>query len=383
MIFLTSWGDTHVSRGWFSGWSVWTSCSLEKMICVIQKNLFIVQIFDRNKSIQQFRIDLRNCWIVISFQRTLTFTLLDFWIPSSNFLKNIYTIKSYNRGSRYKRYLQSRDTSSKSSFRFFFYIDLLHFSRIKMDHIHVLQRYFVIYKILYTDIYIQTVSKFHLSGFVFSFSKMIFDLFIVHNGKYNGEFFRLNRHKIENLYMIRCVMGLEKCTKKFFSLKTIKSFIKYYRTKGLIFLENHRESDSRYQLKNKEENHVPRLVKIYANNEKNFWYDPTCRGYILSKIASSTARRVDESRIWEEIRRILFTSSILQSFFDAFGLDLIALGPSFLVEPIILHRDGSKSAFEWGENDHRNLYTALMSNNRNLLEARPVSNSYLVRNDRT
>lgn len=98
---------------------------------------------------------------------------------------------------------------------------------------------------------------------------MIFDLFIVHNGKY-GEFFRLNRHKIENLYMIRCVMGLEKCTKKFFSLKTIKSFIKYYRTKGLIFLENHRESDSRYQLKNKEENHVPRLVKIYANNEKNF-----------------------------------------------------------------------------------------------------------------
>lgn len=31
------------------------------MICVIQKNLFIVQIFDRNKSIQQFRIDLRNC----------------------------------------------------------------------------------------------------------------------------------------------------------------------------------------------------------------------------------------------------------------------------------------------------------------------------------
>lgn len=249
---------------------------------------------------------------MISFQRTLTFTLLDFWIPSSNFLKNIYTIKSYNRGSRYKRYLQSRDTSSKSSFRFFFYIDLLHFSRIKMDHIHVLQRYFVIYKILYTDIYIQTVSKFHLSGFVFSFSKMIFDLFIVHNGKY-GEFFRLNRHKIENLYMIRCVMGLEKCTKKFFSLKTIKSFIKYYRTKGLIFLENHRESDSRYQLKNKEENHVPRLVKIYANNEKNFWYDPTCRGYILSKIANcetsgreQNLRRNSKNSIYIEYLTIVF-----------------------------------------------------------------------------
>lgn len=32
-------------------------------------------------------------------------------------------------------------------------------------------------------------------------------------------------------YMIRCVMGLEKCTKKFFLLKAIKSFVKYYTTK--------------------------------------------------------------------------------------------------------------------------------------------------------
>lgn len=91
----------------------------------------------------------------------IDFTLIDFWTLHLTFRsreKYIYT--SYNQENRkqYKRYLQSWDISPKSSFRFFFflYIDLLHFSRIKMDRIYILQWYFVIYKILYTDVLFQT-----------------------------------------------------------------------------------------------------------------------------------------------------------------------------------------------------------------------------------
>lgn len=139
-------------------------------------------------------------------------------------------------------------------------------------------------------------------------------------------------------------------------------------------------------------NHVSRLAKIIYATKRTFEtiQHVTDIFFQPAKIASSgfwnewtraeSLRRKSKNSIYIEYLTIVFRFLRPR---------LIAVHHcSICVEPIILHRDTEYSDLRPNgrdENDHQNLYISytLMNNNRNLeLEARPVSNSYLVRNDR-
>lgn len=138
-------------------------------------------------------------------------------------------------------------------------------------------------------------------------------------------------------------------------------------------------------------NHVSRLAKIIYATKRTFetiqhvadiFFQPAkiaSSGFWNEWTRAESLRRKSKNSIYIEYLTIVFRFLRPR---------LIAVHHcSICVEPIILHRDTEYSDLweRWKRPPkplHLETYT-LMNNNRNLeLEARPVSNSYLVRNDR-
>lgn len=113
-------------------------------------------------------------------------------------------------------------------------------------------------------------------------------------------------------------------------------------------------------------NHVSRLAKIvYANNEKNFWDNPKCRGYFLSTRKNSEfwiLERVNESRRSEKkveefyLHRVSYNRFSMPAASSHRGPSLFHMrGTNNFASR---YKDRNLCPSGKSENDHQNLYTS-------------------------